>query len=92
MLSDKNKANNIDEITENIVILFDKNLFTNFDEIKNKPIFEDGTSLWNKFNVIADSKQNEYLGLSTKTKFKYMYDLSWKINAKIEIYVIYVIT
>ena len=70
-LGDSSKVNEINEIVENIVILFDIKLFEDFKEVA---VFEDGSSIMFNIRLIAHSKPKEFGGLSTKTKFK-MLDL-----------------
>jgi len=63
---DSNKKNEITEITENIFIL--NNLFSteiNSISIQNKTIYE-----W--FNEFSKYDLKEYIGITSKTKFKYM--------------------
>lgn len=69
MLQDSNKTKIIDEITENITILYDKDLFK---DLIIEPIYEDKQSLYDKFVILSNSTPKEYKGLSLKTKFKYM--------------------
>jgi len=76
-LGDSSKVNEINEIVENIVILFDIKLFEDFKEVA---VFEDGSSIMFKIRMIAYSKPKEYVGLSIKTKFKMMDLIDGKIN------------
>lgn len=70
-IGDETKVNEVNEIIENIVILFDLNLFEDFKDLE---VFENGSSIMFNIRLIAHSKPKEFGGLSTKTKFK-MLDL-----------------
>jgi hypothetical protein len=62
---DSNK-NNVDEITENIAILYNKDIFKTC-EIKIDNLF-----ISDFFKKMANSKTKDYLSLSNKTIFKFM--------------------
>jgi hypothetical protein len=62
---DSNK-NNVDEITENIAILYNKDIF------KTCEIKVDNLFITDFFKKMANSKTKDYLSLSNKTIFKFM--------------------
>jgi len=63
-INNKQYINENHEITENIIILFDLNFFSECSN--NTP------TLLETIHKIAKSGKDEYLGISNKTKFKYM--------------------
>ena len=60
MLTDK--KNEVDELTENVGILFNKDIL---DETRDKEIFD-------AVNCLAQKKAKDYPSLSNKAIFKYM--------------------
>ena len=66
LVSKENKKNEVDEIIENVNLLFDKELYNlEYELIDNHTIIE----IIEKF---ANSKNSDYPSLTTKTKFKCM--------------------
>lgn len=65
----ENKKNEVDEITENIAILYDKELFDNdnyhYELIQNKKIYD-------IIYILAHSKTKDHKSLTNKSIFKYM--------------------
>jgi hypothetical protein len=67
-ISKDNKKNEVDELTENIAILYKKELFTNDDNC----ILENGFSISEFIYKLAHSKTKNYLSLTNKSIFKFM--------------------
>jgi hypothetical protein len=67
-ISQENKKNEVDELAENISILFKKELYEN--EKHNYLI--DGSTIIEIINKIANSKAKDYKSLTNKTIFKFM--------------------
>jgi len=67
-ISQENKKNEVDELAENISILFKKELYEN--EKHNYLI--DGSTIIEIINKIANSKSKDYKSLTNKTIFKFM--------------------
>ena len=63
-----NKKNEVDELTENVAILYKKELFKN----KNQNIEINGKTIPNFIDMIANSKAKDYLSITNKTIFKFM--------------------
>ena len=67
-ISQDNKKNEVDELTENVAILYKKNLF-NTDSIND---LENGISVNEFIYKLAHSKTKNYLSLTNKSIFKFM--------------------
>jgi hypothetical protein len=68
-----NKINEVNEITENIYILFNMEFFIDYHKVKNDLLFFNNTkSFFDTIHILANSKTNMYPSFSTKTKFKFM--------------------
>jgi hypothetical protein len=63
----ENKKNEVDELTENIAILFKKDLVENENDIQIE-----GMNLFKSIEHLAKSKSKTYNSLSNKSIFKYM--------------------
>ena len=64
------KKNEVDELTENIAILYNKKIFdsnTNYNDY-----LIDGNTITTTINKLANSKSKDYKSLSNKAIFKYM--------------------
>ena len=75
MINQTDKKNEVDEITENIAILFKKNIIEDVSEGEdyNEEDFEiDGESITDTITILAKSKAKDYKSLSNKSIFKYM--------------------
>ncbi len=66
-ISKENKKNEVDELTENIAILFKKELVENENDIQIE-----GMNLFKSIEHLAKSKSKTYNSLSNKSIFKYM--------------------
>jgi hypothetical protein len=64
------KKNEVDELTENIAILYNKEQVDEAEEEEQYSI--DGNSILNTVNKLAKSKAKDYPSLSNKAIFKYM--------------------
>uniref|UniRef100_A0A6C0IU43 MIF4G domain-containing protein n=1 Tax=viral metagenome TaxID=1070528 RepID=A0A6C0IU43_9ZZZZ len=75
MIKEANKKNEVDEITENIAILYNKEVL---DEIEDDSDYDDDDFEINDKNItevimmLAKSKSKDYQSLSNKSIFKYM--------------------
>ena len=67
LIDQPNKKNEVDELTENIAILFNKELieYTDADKINGKTIIE-------LITMLAKSKSKDFKSLSNKAIFKFM--------------------
>jgi hypothetical protein len=74
MVSQNDKKNEIDELTENIAIIFDKDLIDEVvdDADDEEDYYVGGQSIIDTVNSLAKSKAKAYPGLSNKAIFKYM--------------------
>jgi hypothetical protein len=68
-LNNADKKNEINELTENIAILFGKELFEGIDDTK---YLIDGETIISIITKLAKCKVKDYPGLSNKSIFKYM--------------------
>lgn len=66
-ISEENKKNEVDELVENIAILFKKELYTDEECYKI-----DGMTIVEVIEKIANSKVKEYKSLTNKSLFKFM--------------------
>ena len=66
-ISKENKKNEVDELTENVGILFDKE-----DIQSNNSAVVDGMSIMDVIEKLAHSKSKNYSSLSNKSIFKFM--------------------
>ena len=69
-IKEDNKKNEVDEITENIAILYKKEYFENISECNNK--FIDNMNINDIVCMLANSKTKDYTSLTNKTIFKFM--------------------
>jgi hypothetical protein len=68
-IGEENKKNEVDEITENVAILFKRELFLESDYINEKI---DNLNLIEVIEKLASSKSKSYLSLTNKSIFKFM--------------------
>lgn len=69
-ISIEGKVNEVNELVENVVILYEPTIFSKF---KDELIFNDKTeTIIQVIKKLAQSKNKEYPSLSMKTKFKFM--------------------
>jgi hypothetical protein len=69
MINESDKKNEVDEITENVAILFNKELMQEIDAEKQEI---NGKSIVDTIKMLANSKAKDYKSLSNKAIFKYM--------------------
>ena len=69
MINDENKKNEIDEIIENISIIYNKDYITDYGNIL---IDEKGLSISGLFEKLSNCQINDYNGLTNRSKFKIM--------------------
>lgn len=67
-----NKKNEVDEITENISILFSNDLFDSNNEEDDFDIDIQGLNITETINKLANSKIKDYKSLTNKSIFKFM--------------------
>ena len=70
-ISKENKKNEVDELTENISILYKKDLFVETD-FENIELEVSGIKIPDFIELIANSKVKNYLSLTNKALFKFM--------------------
>ena len=70
-ISKENKKNEVDELTENISILYKKELFEE-DDFNDTELDINGVKLNDYIEVLANSKVKNYLSFTNKSLFKFM--------------------
>ena len=70
-ISKENKKNEVDELTENISILYKKELFDD-DDFEDTELEINGTKINDFIDVLANSKIKNYLSFTNKSLFKFM--------------------
>jgi hypothetical protein len=70
-ISKENKKNEVDELTENISILYKKELFDQ-DDFNDTELEINGTKIDDFIEVLANSKVKNYLSFTNKSLFKFM--------------------
>jgi hypothetical protein len=70
-ISKENKKNEVDELTENISILYKKELFEE-DDFNDEELDINGVKLNDYIEVLANSKVKNYLSFTNKSLFKFM--------------------
>jgi hypothetical protein len=74
-ISRTDKKNEVDELTENVAILFNKNIIDAAEEDSNYEEDEleiNGNTIIQTITLLAKSKVKDYKSLSNKAIFKYM--------------------
>ncbi len=71
-IQEDNKKNEVDEITENISILFCQYLFDEDNQEDNFDIDIEGLNITETINKLAHCKQKDYKSLTNKSIFKFM--------------------
>jgi hypothetical protein len=66
------KKNEVDELTENIAILFNKDIYKSDVDLNNNELLIDGKNIVEIITMLAKSKSKDYKSLSNKAIFKYM--------------------
>ena len=69
-INQEDKRNVVDELTENIAILYKKDIFENEDELRDYLI--DNLTINQVIEKIANSKVKDYKSLTNKSLFKFM--------------------
>jgi len=74
MIDMHDKKNEVDELTENIAILFNKDIIEETEESINEPeeLYIGGQSIIEIVNTLAKSKAKDHTSLSNKAIFKFM--------------------
>jgi hypothetical protein len=70
-ISKENKKNEVDELTENISILYKKEIFDE-DDFNDPELEINGTKIDDFIDVLANSKIKNYLSFTNKSLFKFM--------------------
>ena len=70
-ISKENKKNEVDELTENISILYKKELFDE-DDFNDSELDINGSKIDDFIEVLANSKVKNYLSFTNKSLFKFM--------------------
>ena len=71
-MSQENKKNEVDELTENVVLLFKKELYKDEDESDVEYSLIEGFTITEIIDRIANSKVKDFKSLTNKTIFKFM--------------------
>ena len=71
-ISQENKKNEVDELTENIALLFKKDLYGDDDDDDAEYELIEGFTITEIIEKIAHSKVKDYKSLTNKTVFKFM--------------------
>lgn len=74
MVTENDHKNEVDELTENIAIIFNKEMIEEVEDDSNnvEDYYVSDKSILDTVNILATSKSKDYPGLSNKTIFKYM--------------------
>ena len=74
MTKEDNKKSEVEELTENIAILYDKKILTNFYDSKeeSRDFYIDGMNILELFHFLAKSKTKDFKSISNKVIFKFM--------------------
>ena len=68
----ENKKNEVDELTENVAILYKKNLFEKSEKLQQQHYKVDGILIPELIVKFANSKPKDYLSFTNKSIFKFM--------------------
>lgn len=71
LINEENKKNEVDELVENVFILYDKNILT-ADDFEDDDLEIDGNEIPDLIDKYANSKAKDYVSLSNKSIFKFM--------------------
>jgi len=71
MISQEDKKNEVDEITENVILLFNKTFIESIDQTSEEYMIGELTII-DTIHMLAKSKVKSYPSLTNKTIFKYM--------------------
>ena len=69
-ISEENKKNEVDELTENVALLYKKDMYSKNDDVGYEKI--DGMTILQIIEKLAHSKVKDYKSLTNKTVFKFM--------------------
>jgi hypothetical protein len=74
MIRIADRKNEVDELTENIAILFNKDIIDEVEDESDEPeeFYINGQSIIESVNSLAKSKAKDYPSLSNKAIFKFM--------------------
>ena len=74
MIRIPDKKNEVDELTENIAILFNKDIIDEVEDESDEPeeFYINGQTIIESVNSLAKSKAKDYPSLSNKAIFKFM--------------------
>jgi hypothetical protein len=71
-INELNMKNEVDELTENIAILYNKEIYDSVDYVNNKDLLINDKNIIDIITLLANSKSKDYKSLSNKAIFKYM--------------------
>ena len=71
-ISEENKKNEVDELTENVALFFKRELYESDDESDDDYELIEGFTITEIIEKIAHSKVKDYKSLTNKTIFKFM--------------------
>ena len=71
-INEDNKKNEVDELTENIAILYNKEIYGTKEKIYYNEFLIDGKNIVDIIRLLSKSKSKDYKSLSNKAIFKYM--------------------
>ena len=70
-ISEENKKNEVDELTENVALLYRKELYNNKNDKSNLELI-DGFTINQMIEKMANSKVKDYVSLTNKSVFRFM--------------------
>lgn len=71
LITEQNRKNEVDELTENIAILFNKDIIESVDN-HDSELFINNKTIIETITMLAKCKAKDYVSLSNKAIFKYM--------------------
>jgi len=71
LIIEQNRKNEVDELTENIAILFNKDILNSVDNNESELLIKNNTII-ETITMLAKCKAKDYISLSNKAIFKYM--------------------
>ena len=71
MIKEPNNKDEVDELVENIIILYNRDILDEINEDDDEYMFED-ENITDVIERLANSKSKDYKSLSNKTIFKFM--------------------
>jgi hypothetical protein len=72
LINKDDKKNEVDELTENIAILYHKDIYNSNDKLYIDELKINGITILETITLLAKSKSKDYKSLSNKAIFKFM--------------------